>query len=99
MVQAAHAAQESGAKFGCPDSCHMVLCSVNDECELRKAGQHAAVNDIQTVMFYEPDPCDDSSTPMGYTALCTEPIYGTQRRVFRGYKTWKQDAGKGLYKG
>ena len=93
MVQAAHASQESGAQFGCPDSCHMVLCGVKDESELRAAALHIELNNIQLAMFYEPDSDQFTGKPMGYTALCTEPIHGEQRKAMRKFQTWKEDVG------
>jgi hypothetical protein len=83
MVQACHAAQESGAKFGCPDSCHLVLCSVENTFELEKISYVCQENDIKFVTFYEPD------DQMGDTAICTEPIWGEKRKAFRKFNTWK----------
>ena len=88
IVQTAHATQESGAKFGCPENCHMVLCGVKNQNALLNVADLASFNNIQYSMFYEPDSADDE-TPMGNTALCTQPIYGEQCKIFKKYQIWK----------
>jgi len=34
IVQTGHSCQESGAKFGCPENCHLVLLSCKNEHDL-----------------------------------------------------------------
>lgn len=89
IVQAAHAAQESGARFGCPEACHMVMCGVDNESELMKAASRCVDQGVELALFYEPDPIEEGGPAMGHTALCTQPVYGHQRRIFRRYQTWK----------
>jgi hypothetical protein len=38
---------------------------------------------IQSYMFFEPD------YNMGYTAICTEPIYNDDRKYFKKFQLWK----------
>ena len=86
IVQTAHACQESGARFGCPDHCHMVLIGVKNERELEKAAMHLEINDIDYHMFYESDPVDQ---PLGNTAICTAPICGDKRSCLRRWQLYR----------
>lgn len=80
LVQAAHATQESGAQFGCPEHCHMVVFEVNGVDGLQKFCEVCARAGIQHTLFYEPD------YDLGYTAACTEPITGATRSHFRRFQ-------------
>lgn len=82
-MQASHASQESGAKFGCPEHCHLVLISVKNENELNKVAERLSMNDIEHCLFYE---CDE---PAGYTALCTRPLYGEERQIMKRYQMYR----------
>ena len=73
---------ESGSKFNIPECCHMVLLGVKNQEELLQAANFIVSKDINYAIFFEPD--DD----MQYTAFCTEPITGDQRKAFRKYKMW-----------
>jgi hypothetical protein len=80
LVQAAHATQESGAQFGCPEHCHMVVFEVNGIEGLKKFCEVCGNAGIQYSLFYEPD------YDLGYTAACTEPIMGQARSHFRRFQ-------------
>ncbi len=80
LVQSSHAAQQSGAKFGCPDNCHMVVFEVKDQDELGKFCETAHGTGINYELFYEPD------YNLGHTAVCTEPITGDLRLAFRKFQ-------------
>jgi hypothetical protein len=80
LVQAAHATQESGAQFGCPEHCHMVVCEVNGIEGLKKFCEVCGNAGIQYSLFYEPD------YDLGYTSACTEPITGQERSHFRRFQ-------------
>ena len=82
VVQCCHVSIDCGNKFDIPENCHMVLIGVENQENLLKASEHIASKGIDFIMFFEPD--DD----MHYTALCTEPINGDLRKVFRKYKMW-----------
>jgi hypothetical protein len=46
-------------------------------------------NKIKYSIFYEPDPAEEiSDEPMGYTAICTQPIKGEIRKVFADCEMW-----------
>lgn len=77
LVQACHAAQASGAEFGCPESCHLVAVHVGGLDGLRDFCERAGASGVRYCLFHE---SDDN---MGYTAACTEPISGPARRHFR----------------
>lgn len=64
---------------------HMVLCSIENEEELDKLGAYLKRHNIAYHMFYEPD------FETGYTAICTEPIYNEQRKLFKKFKLWKAE--------
>jgi hypothetical protein len=92
IVQVGHACFEAGIKFGVPD-CHMVLLQTNSEHNLNATNQMLIDYGIQSVVFYEPDSIfEDSTDPMGNTALCTEPLRGKQRMAFQDYSLWSPGA-------
>ena len=83
IVQVGHACLEAGNKFKQPQRpCHLVLLAVSSEQKLCDTAAHIALAGIQYKIFYEPD------DNMGYTALCTEPILGDSKHVFRRYQLW-----------
>ena len=84
IVQFGHACLEAGHRFRQPEtSCNLVVLSVPSEKHL-----HAAVARIECIglrceIFYEPD------NELGYTAVCTEPVSGPARRIFRRFQLWQ----------
>lgn len=66
LVQACHACQEAGAKFGCPDNTHLIALHVGNEDELEVIAYDLDSCEAKYVKFFEPD------LP-GYTAICTCP--------------------------
>jgi hypothetical protein len=86
IVQAGHACFEMGMQvLNKPDVVsHMVLCSIINEEDLDKLGFFLKGHNIAYHKFYEPD------YETGHTAICTEPIYGEQRKLFKKFKLWKQ---------
>jgi len=80
LVQSAHASQESGAQFGCPENCHMVVCEVDDIQGLDLFCETCENIGISYALFYEPD------NHLGYTAACTQPITGSMRSKFRKFR-------------
>lgn len=80
LVQSAHATQESGAEFGCPKNCHMVVFEVDGLSGLEQFCETCEHSCVPYVLFYEPD--DD----LGYTAACTKPITGSARTKFRKFR-------------
>lgn len=88
IVQAAHATHESGAAFGCSAECHLILFKVLNQGQLHEVMGICKENNIQYCAFNEPDP---ESEPLGLTALCTEPIYGDGRKLFKKFKIWRAE--------
>lgn len=87
IVQACHACLERGLSLPVcnkPDqTSFLILFSVKDEQDLKQKADYLDRHDISFSMFYEPD------YDTGYTAICTEPIYGEQRKLFKKFKLWK----------
>lgn len=87
LVQTAHAALEMGLSL--PDSdkprqtSFLILFEVKDESDLKKKADYLDQHGIKYHMFFEPD------YDMGYSAICTEPIYGEKRKLFKKFKLWK----------
>jgi hypothetical protein len=87
MVQAAHAAQESGLltqKLGLAPSSvsNLVLCQAADESFLLREFQRLELFNIPTVLFREPDIGNQA------TSLCTIPLIGESCRLFKKWKLW-----------
>jgi len=89
VVQACHACVEAGVRFQHPGNCRMALLCVRDEEALIRARERAENAGIKMQTFFEPDPVDGEDHPMGFTAVCSEPVAGDQRKVFRKYALWK----------
>lgn len=81
IVQASHAALEAGNRFG-PHS-HLVLIGLKDETALVKAAAQLDENGIEHEMFFEPD------NQAGYTALCTRPLQGEERKPLKRFPLLK----------
>ena len=85
LVQAAHAAHESGLHL-CDDKSkvnYLVALEVANEEELLAAHERLEDRDIQAVLFREPDRNDEA------TALCTEPVWGNSRKILSKYPLWR----------
>jgi len=87
-VQVAHACLHAGAQFGAPDGHNIIVCAVPDERSLLAEVERLTQADIPLSLFYEPD------GGVGYSALCTGPITGPQRRLFRHYRLLQPDTPK-----
>ena len=83
LVQACHAAHESGIRFGNPDDISsLVVCSVPDEAELRRAAANCSLRGIKTYVFEEDDFGNQA------TSFATEPISGDVRKAFKKFPLW-----------
>jgi len=62
-----------------------VVCTVEDEAQLRLAAATCGLKGIRQYLFIEED--------LGFqaTAFATEPIYGERRRAFRKFPLWKPE--------
>ena len=82
-----HACLEAGGRFGptpaASGPCHLVLLGVPTERRLREALARLGALGVRYVVFFEPD------HGMGYTAACTEPVEGAQRRLFGRFGLWQ----------
>ena len=89
-MQAAHACLAGGRRFTPPEAGHLVLLAVDSAGEILAAAALAEGAGLRCAIFADPD-----ETP-AVTALCTEPVSGEARRVFRRYALWAaptEDAG------
>jgi len=84
LVQVGHACLEAGRVFEQPgEPCNLVVLRVDSEQALREAATRCSLAGIRFVLFCEPD------RGIGQSALCTEPISGSARAVFRRYELWR----------
>lgn len=87
LVQSSHATLELGIRL--PEHkkpqkvSSLIMLSIKDEEKLLQTKDELDERGIQNYMFYEPD------YNMGYTAICTEPIYLDDRRYFKKFQLWK----------
>ena len=83
IIQAAHATQEITKTSENPDrTCHFILFETKDEKQLEKIKMKLDTKNIKSHIFFEPDINE-------HTSLCTEPIYGDDRRLFKNFKMYK----------
>ena len=82
IVQVGHVCCEAGLRFNASPDTYMVLCRVDSEEELLEAEMRINDSGVETHKFFEPD--DD----LGFTALCSQPVKGKERNIFRKYKLW-----------
>lgn len=82
-VQIGHATLEAGKFFKHPDNTHMIVLQLPGQEELNEAGDKLMMRDIEFVKFFEPD------DEMGHTAIATEPVYGSKRKLFQKYELWQ----------
>lgn len=83
MVQAAHAAHESGIHFGNAERISsLVVCVVRSEKKLLKALNEVTSKGIKCIPFEEPD------LGSQITSFASEPISGSKREAFSKYLLW-----------
>ena len=83
LVQACHSCAEAGKSFLPDPHTHMVLIGIKNQEQLLNITNILKDNNIRYEIFWEPD------DNMHHTAICTEPIKGEQRKLFKKYKLWK----------
>ena len=83
MVQVGHVCYESGLRFKADPHTYLVLCAVANEEELLAVEEHLGCHNIESHKFHEPD------DNMGFTTLCSAPVSGEHRKLFRKYRLWK----------
>lgn len=87
MVQVGHACFESGREYGVKNT-FLVLLQVRNEMELSEWSDILNKKNIQHHLFFECDPICSYGQSMGNTALCTEPIHGPLRDIFKNCKKY-----------
>lgn len=81
IVQAAHAAHNAGERFG--DHSHLICFGIDNEAELQKTAAYLESRGIEFEVFHEPD------YNTGYTAICTRPMRGEERKIMRRFTLLK----------
>ena len=86
LVQAAHATLECGIYHSGipPKPDNIVLPSVGSEQELRAEFARITEAGVQARLIEEPDIGDQA------TAMATEPMTGSSRKLFSNHRLWKQ---------
>lgn len=84
IVQLGHATWEAGLRFEKPSEiASLILLSAENEMDLNAISQKLEERDIDHYKFFEPD------NGMGYSAICTKPIYEQKdRNFFKRYKLY-----------
>lgn len=83
VVQAVHAAHEAGIRFGdLSQISSVVVCSVPNEQALLCSKEELDVHGVKSYIFHE----DDFGNRA--TALATEPIFGSKRKVLKKHPLW-----------
>lgn len=89
VVQVGHVCFDAGHYWG-KDGVHLILLQVKDENELLEWSYYLKDAEIKHTVFYEPDPAEEiNNEPMGNTALCTEPLHGKRKDIFRNCPKWE----------
>lgn len=87
IVQSNHATLEMGLKLNeekkPKQTSFLILLEAKDKNSLYNYKEFLEEHGIDHHMFYEPD------YDMGHTAICTEPVYGDQKELFKKFKLWK----------
>lgn len=88
LVQACHAAQESGLAFPnpTPEPNSLIVLQVKNKEQLEAAHADMQSKGIRLVRFDEP------SWDYGFTAFASEPVYQHQRKNFKRYQLFKGGA-------
>jgi hypothetical protein len=85
-VQVAHVCLEAGNRFSQPENpSHLVLLAVSSQARLLDTASKIDLTGHPYVIFFEPD------HDLGFTAICTGPLAGKLRRLFRRYPLWTSE--------
>lgn len=83
LVQASHAAFEMGRDLerpAVPLVDNLIVLGVRDTRALLEAREYLERHGVRHYLFHEPD------YNTGYTALCTEPVCPTRKRLFKRWQ-------------
>lgn len=83
IVQSAHAAHSAGESFG--QHSHLIAFGAKSEQALLAIADRMTEHGIRYEMFFEPD------NDVGYTAICTSPLTGDDRKPMRKYSLLKSN--------
>jgi hypothetical protein len=83
IVQACHAAHESGLNFPSDNTLSLVLCKAKNELSLMRQIDILRSNNIPHVVFKEPDMNNE------ITALATGPLTDDQRQLLSHWQLWR----------
>lgn len=85
LVQVGHVCIEAGNQFHLPPlPCYLALLGVPSKDVLLEAVARLEIAGVRCAVFYEPD------DGLGYTAVCTEPIIGDRRKLFKRFSLWTE---------
>lgn len=84
LVQSNHATLSMASHYGIEGIPNLVLIGVPNQATLRDISLELSVNQIPHWDWTEPD------FDFGFTAICTAPIQGQQRRALAQYQLWKR---------
>ncbi len=83
IVQVGHVCLEAGNQFPQPEKpSHLVLLAVSSQAKLLDAASKIGLTGRSYIVFFEPD------NDLGFTAICTGPLAGKLRRMYRRYPLW-----------
>lgn len=82
-VQSCHAAIECAKKFPTQHHPSVILCTVKNEQDLMNQTRYLENNGIEFIEFREPDRNNE------LTSICSEPIYGEERKIFSKFQLFK----------
>src|SRR4051812_46470379 len=82
-IQAIHAGIDGGKQFKPPNGHYLVVCTTENKQELHKAMTPLDISNIKYIEFIEPDINNE------ITAICSDIVYGDQRKVFKRLKLFK----------
>lgn len=85
IVQIGHACHEAGKRTQDKGLSSLVLLAAENEQDLKNISEELDMKGIDHYTFLEPD-----FGPMGYTAICTRPIFEKrEQRLFGKWKLYK----------
>ena len=85
LVQSSHAVLEAGRSLYGPEHgiASVIVLAVADQAALYRAHEELLRRGVECELFFEPD------FDMGHSALATQPLRDTQRRLLRKWPLWR----------
>ena len=91
IIQVGHACFDAGSAYHklWKPATYLILFQVENQKELCDWSNVLKEYGIEYKMFNEPDPAlEVGDQPMGFTALCTQPLRGKIREIFKDCVMW-----------